>query len=101
MLDVPGGDSATLAGVDGIELLAKVRALVDRLGIGVAQQKLRATMGVAQSGLERVVVGVGDGLVGGVFAVVRALTDAGALYGLTGAVGVGRIFAEGTAAVED
>ena len=100
MLQIPGGDGAALAWVDEVELLAEAGALVDRLCVGVAEEELRAVMGVAKRGFERVVVGVGDGFVGGVFAVVGALADASSLHCLSGAVGVGGVFAEGAAAAE-
>ena len=62
---------------------------------------------VTKSGFKRVVIGVGHRLVGCIFAVVwacpygcsnAALSGAGSMDGLTGCVGIGRIFAEGTAA---
>jgi len=72
VLHVPSGDSAALASVDWVKLLAEIGALVDRLGVRVTEQELRSVAIVAQRGLERVVVGVGDGAVGGVFAEVPA-----------------------------
>ena len=105
MLLVPSGDGAALSRIDRIELLADVGALIDRLRVSVAQQELRAVAPVTKGGFERVVVGVGDGDVGGIFAVVFALSNersavlsgAGPIDGLAGCGGIGVVFAEGTA----
>lgn len=70
MLHVPGGDGAALARVDWVELFAEAGVLVDRLGVGIAEQQLRCSTVVTQGCLQRVVVGVGDRPIGGVFAVV-------------------------------
>ena len=74
MLLIPGGDCATLPGVERVELLADVRALIDGLCIGVAEQKLAVSAPVAESGFECVVTGVGDCGIGGILAVVFTLS---------------------------
>ncbi len=100
VFEIPGGDGAALSGIDGVELLAEAGALVDGFGVGVTEEELRAVALVAEGGFEGVVVGGGDGLIGGVFTIVGALTYASSLHCLSGAIGVGGVFAEGAAALE-
>ncbi len=56
MLEIPGGDGAALAWIDDVQLFAETGALIDGLRVGVAEEKLRAIMGVAQCGFEGIVV---------------------------------------------
>ena len=56
--------------MEWIELLAQAGSLIDGFGISVAEKNLRAAMVVAKRRLERVVVGVGDGPVGRILAIV-------------------------------
>ena len=62
VLEIPCGDGTALPGIDRIELLAEIGALVDRLGVGVTEEELRATTLVTKCCFERVVVRVGDDL---------------------------------------
>src|SRR5271163_978995 len=85
LLLVPCRNGAALFGIDGIELLADVRALVDRFRVGIAQQELRAAVLIAKRRFKRVVVGVANRAIRGILAVVRACPDARAKAALSGA----------------
>src|ERR1700677_237010 len=75
MLKIPSRDGAALPGVYRIELFSEVGALIDRLRIGVAEEKLRAGVPVAKGGFKCIVVRVGHRFIGCIFSVVFALPD--------------------------
>src|SRR5205814_1704021 len=58
MLHIPRRDPAAAAGIEGVDLFAHVRALIDGLAVRVTDQKLAATSRVSEVGLQSIVVGV-------------------------------------------
>src|SRR5271155_1339174 len=94
MLLIPCGNGAALPGIEGIELLANVRTLVNRLGIGVTQQELRVIVPVMKRSLQGVVVRIGDGPVGGILSIVRALSNARAPHGFSSTGSVSGVFSK-------
>src|SRR5271170_3116163 len=69
---IEGGERFTKSGIERVDGFAEVRRLVLRFAEGVTGEDGEAPGAVAQSDLQRVVIGVADGGLVGVAAEVRA-----------------------------
>src|SRR5690242_7023290 len=95
--DIPRGEGAAQTEVEGIDGIGEARRLIDRLAEGIREQQFEAAAGMAQAGLEGIVIRVADAGVVIVVGEVGAEPYPGAREHAAGGGGVLRILAEGAA----